>query len=94
MSRLFRKYHRWLAIVCAFPLLLTVITGTFFPIAKALHQRQLAGFLIHLHTLETFGLDEFFPIINGLGLLGLLITGIYMTGLFRAKRSASTPLDN
>ncbi len=93
MSRLFRKYHRWLAIVCALPLLLTVITGTTFPIAKALHQRQLAGFLIHLHTLETFGLDGIFPILNGLGLLGLLVTGLYMTRLFREKRSASKPLD-
>ncbi len=51
MNRLFRKYHRWLAIFCALPLLLTVITGMTFPIAKAFHQRQLAGFLIHLHTL-------------------------------------------
>lgn len=91
MNRLFRKYHRWLAIVCALPLLLTVITGMTFPIAKALHQRQLAGFLIHLHTLETIGLEDFFPIINGLGLLGLLITGIYMTRLFREKRAH--PLD-
>ncbi|MFB2896242.1 peptidase [Aerosakkonemataceae cyanobacterium BLCC-F50] len=87
MYRLFRKYHRWLGIVCVLPLLLTVSTGITFPIAKALHQRQIAGFLIHLHTLETFGLDGFFPIINGLGLLGLLITGIYMTSLVRKQRS-------
>ncbi len=89
MNRLFRKYHRWLAIVCVFPLLLTVITGMLFPIAKAFHQRQLAGFLIHLHTLETFGLESFFPIINGIGLLGLLITGIYMTNLFQERRVPS-----
>lgn len=89
MYRLFRKYHRSLAIICALPLLLTVLTGMTFPLAKALHQRQLAGFLIHLHTLETFGLDAFFPIINGLGLLGLLITGMYMTSLVRKQRSTS-----
>ena len=94
MYRLLRKYHRWLAIVCALPLLLTVSTGITFPIAKALHQRQLAGFLIHLHTLEVFGLDTFFPIVNGLGLLGLLVTGIYMTSLFRERRSPSNPLDS
>jgi uncharacterized iron-regulated membrane protein len=87
MNRLLRQYHRWLAIICALPLLLTVITGMGFPIAKALQQRQLAGFLIHLHTLETFGLDGFFPLINGLGLLGLLVSGIYMTSLFRQNRS-------
>jgi hypothetical protein len=49
MYRLFRKYHRWLAIICALPLLLTVITGMTFPIAKVFHQRQLAHFLIELH---------------------------------------------
>lgn len=93
MNRLFRRYHRWLAIACALPLLLTVVTGMTFPIAKALHQRQLAGFLIHLHTLEIFGLDGFFPILNGLGLLGLLITGIYMTSLVRKQRSPSNLID-
>lgn len=93
MNRLFRKYHRWLAIAYALPLLLTVITGMLFPIAKGFHQRQIAGFLIHLHTLETFGLDSFFPIINGIGLLGLLVTGIYMTSLFRERRFSSNPHD-
>ncbi len=82
MHRLFRRYHRWLAIVCTLPLLFTVITGISSSIAKSFHQRQLAGVLIHLHTLETFGLDALFPIINGLGLLGLLVTGVYMTSLF------------
>ncbi len=89
MNRLFRKYHRWLAIVCALPLLLTVITGMTFPIAKASHQRQLASSLIHLHTLEIFGLDSFFPIINGIGILGLLMTGLSMTRLFRERRSSN-----
>lgn len=88
MYRRFRKYHHWLAIICALPLLLTVITGMLFPIAKALGQRQLAGSLIHLHTLETFGLDGFFPVLDGLGLLGLLVTGIYMTNVFRERRSS------
>lgn len=87
MNRLFRKYHRGLAIACALPLLLTVITGMLYPIARALNQRQLAGSLIHLHTLETIGLENFFPIINGLGLLGLLITGIYMTRLLQGRSS-------
>ncbi|BAY63755.1 hypothetical protein NIES22_38440 [Calothrix brevissima NIES-22] len=93
MNRFFRRYHRWLAIVCALPLMLTVITGMTFPIAKALHQRELAGFLIHLHTLETFGLDGIFPIVNGLGLLGLLVSGIYMTSLFRDRRLPGNRLD-
>jgi hypothetical protein len=89
MNRLFRKYHRWLAIVFALPLLTTVLTGITFPIARALNQRQLAGFLIHVHTLEIFGLDAIFPIINGIGLLGLLVTGLYMTSLFRQQRRSA-----
>ncbi len=74
IDRLWRKYHRWLAFAFALPLLLTIVTGIALPIAKALHQRQLARFLVHLHTLETFGLDEVFPIITGFGLLGLIVT--------------------
>ncbi|MEM7591393.1 MAG: peptidase [Cyanobacteria bacterium P01_A01_bin.83] len=86
MSRLFRKYHRWLAIICSLPLFLTVITGIAFPLAKSLHQRQLARWLIHVHTMEILGLDEWFPIINGLGSLGLLITGVYLI-VFPRQRS-------
>lgn len=93
MHRLFRRYHRWLAIIYALPLLLTVVTGMLFPIARAFRQREFAGFLIHLHTLETFKLDAFFPMINGLRLLGLLVTGIYMTSLLRERRSASNSFD-
>jgi hypothetical protein len=87
--RLFRKYHRWLAIVFALPLLTTILTGITFPIAKAFQQRQLAGFLIHVHTLEIVGLDTIFPIINGIGLLWLLVTGLYMTSLFQQDRRSA-----
>lgn len=58
-----------------------------FPTARAFNQRQLAGFFIHLHTLETFELESVFPIISGIGLLGLLVTDVYMTNLFRQRRS-------
>ncbi|BBD62755.1 hypothetical protein NIES2109_56050 (plasmid) [Nostoc sp. HK-01] len=51
------------------------------------------GFLIHLHTLEIWELHGFFPVINGLGLLGLLVTGIYMSSLFRKRRTAANSID-
>ena len=86
MSRLFRKYHRWIAIICAVPLLLTVISGIAFPLVKSLHQRQLARWLINVHTMEILGLGIWFPIINGLGALGLLITGIYLIVFPRQRR--------
>ncbi|MBW4538961.1 MAG: peptidase [Myxacorys chilensis ATA2-1-KO14] len=85
----FRQYHRWLAIVLFLPLLTTVISGVGFTIARSLHQRALAEFLIHIHTLEIFGLGEVFPLLNGIGLFSLLITGIYMTRLFRQRRYLS-----
>ena len=86
MNRLFHQYHRWLAIALFLPLLTTVVSGVGFTIARSLHQRALAEFLIHIHTLEIFGLGEIFPLLNGIGLLGLLVTGIYMTRLFRQRR--------
>lgn len=87
INRLFRKYHRWLAVVFAVPLFTTIVTGIGFPIAKLMHQRQLAEFLIQIHTLEIFGLGEEFPIINGIGLLGLLVTGFSMTSFFKQRRT-------
>lgn len=89
MNRIFRQYHRWLAIVFALPLLTTLITGISFPIAKSLNQPQLARLLIRIHTLEILGLENIFPIINGIGLLGLVATGIYMTSLFRQRHRLS-----
>jgi hypothetical protein len=68
------------------PLLTTILTGIGFPIAKSLHRRQLAQVLIHIHALEIFGLEDVFAIINGIGLLGLLRTGIYLTSLFWQSR--------
>jgi hypothetical protein len=50
-----------------------------------LHQDQLGGFLLGLHTLEILHLEKIYPLLNGLGLLGLLITGVSMTGLFRKR---------
>jgi hypothetical protein len=89
MNRLFRKYHRWLAIALSVPLLTTVLSGIGFTIAKSFHQRALAEFLIHFHTMEIFGLEEVFPLLNGIGLFGLVITGIYMLNLSRRRPSSS-----
>lgn len=91
MNRIFRKYHRWLAIVFALPLLTTILSGVLFPVARSLHQRSLAGFLIHIHTMEILGLESVFPVVVGIGLMGLLVTGIYLTSLFRDRRRFLPP---
>ncbi len=86
MIRSFRKYHRQIAIALCLPLFLTVLTGMSFTIAHEwLHQDQLGEFLLGLHTLEILHLEKIYPLLNGLGLVGLLITGVSMTGLFRQR---------
>ncbi|MBH8551854.1 peptidase [Nostocaceae cyanobacterium CENA357] len=86
MSRMFRRYHRQIAIVLCLPLFLTVLTGMSFTIAHEwLDQNELGAFILKLHTLEILHLEGIYPILNGLGLVGLLITGLSMTGLFRQR---------
>jgi hypothetical protein len=84
MNRVFRKYHRQIAIIISLPLFLTVLSGVGYTIFdEILGQEEIGGFLIRLHTLELLGLEEIYPILNALGVIGLLITGLSMTGLFR-----------
>ncbi|MEH1965827.1 peptidase [Nostoc sp.] len=86
MTRMFRRYHRQIAIVLCLPLFLTVLTGMSFTISHEwLHQDELGEFLLRLHTLEILHLEKIYPLLNGLGLVGLLITGVSMTGLFRTR---------
>ncbi len=90
MIRAFRKYHRWLAIAISLPLILTVVTGVGYTIFREwFHQDEIARFLMGLHTLETLGLESIYPLLNGLGLIGLLVTGLSMTGLFKKRPNPS-----
>ncbi|WP_015785200.1 hypothetical protein [Rippkaea orientalis] len=89
MIRLFRKYHRLIAIAVSLPLILTVITGVGYTIFDEwFHQEAIAHFLMRVHTMKLLGLEEIYPVLNGLGLMGLLVTGLTMSGLFK-KRSPS-----
>jgi hypothetical protein len=86
MNRMFRKYHRQIAIVLCIPLFVTVLTGMGYTIADEwFHQSELGDFLLKIHTFEILRLGKIYPILNGLGLIGLLITGVTMTGLFRKR---------
>lgn len=90
--RLFRKYHRILAIILALPLLLTIVTGMAVTMVGewGLQFGVSRSLLLRIHSGEIFGFEAFYPILDGLGLLGLLVTGLTMTGLFRrGKRSRS-----
>ncbi len=88
MNRAFRKYHRQIAIILCLPLFLTVLTGMGYTIVNEwFEQGELGGLFLQIHTMEILHLGKIYPLLNGLGLIGLLITGLSMTGLFRKRTS-------
>ena len=91
MKRIFRKYHRLLAIVLFLPLFVTVLTGMAATVLEewSLNLGISRSLLLKIHTGEILHLQAIYPVLDGLGLIGLLITGISMSGLFRGFRSAS-----
>lgn len=92
MNRAFRRYHRQIAIALCIPLFLTVLTGMGRTITDEwFHQRELSRIILQIHTMEIIHLEKIYPILDGLGLVGLLITGFSMTGLFRQRPEKNTP---
>jgi multidrug transporter EmrE-like cation transporter len=86
MNRLFRKYHRTLAIILSLPILLTLITGIGYTIFDEwFEQGKIAQLMLQIHTMKILHLETIYPVLNGLGLIGLLITGLSMTSLFRKQ---------
>jgi hypothetical protein len=83
-SRNFRRYHRGIALIVALPLLVTILTGVSITILREWPGtgRDLSSFSVKIHTGEILHLAAIYPILNGLGLLGLLVTGLSMTSLF------------
>lgn len=87
LSRNFRKYHRSIAIAACLPLILTVVTGVGYSLMDEwFEQEEIASFLLQLHTMRILHLEGIYPLLNGLGLIGLLVTGLSMTGLWRKRQ--------
>lgn len=92
MKKVFRKYHRILAIIVFLPITLTVLTGMAatmgreWPISTGISSRL----LLKIHTGEIFNLQAIYPILNGLGMLGLLVTGLSMSGLFGRRKQPTS----
>jgi hypothetical protein len=93
MKKVFRKYHRILAIIIALPLTLTVLTGMLTTVVKEwpISTEISARLLLKIHTGEIFNLQAVYPILNGLGIIGLLVTGLSMSGLFGRRKQ---PISN
>ncbi|MEH2332604.1 peptidase [Nostoc sp.] len=88
MKRSFRKYHRTIGIIICLPLMLTVLTGILTTIVKEwpIYTGLSSSLLLRIHTGKILHLEAIYPIFNGLGLIGLLVTGISMSGLLNRKK--------
>ncbi|BAZ69035.1 MAG: peptidase [Pelatocladus maniniholoensis HA4357-MV3] len=91
MKRLFRKYHRTLALIIALPLILTALTGMLATVVREwpIDTGFSSGFILSIHTGEIFHLQAIYPMLNGLGIIGLVVTGLSMSGLFNQKKQKS-----
>jgi cytochrome b subunit of formate dehydrogenase len=86
MQRTFRKNHRFLALIVTLPLILTVLSGLAFTIVgEWFGNDELADAILKVHTMEIIGLEKIYPLLIALGLIGMIVTGITMTSLFRNR---------
>lgn len=84
MKRTFRKYHRTLSLIVALPLILTLLTGMAATLSEewSISLGVSRSLLLRMHTGEIFHLGGIYPILNGLGLAVMVVTGLSMTSLF------------
>lgn len=92
MKKAFRKYHRILAIIIALPLMLTTLTGMAATIIREwpINTEISARLLMKIHTGEIFNLQAIYPILNGVGIIGLLVTGLSMSSLFSRRKKQTS----
>jgi hypothetical protein len=83
--RFLRQYHRRFALIMVLPLLITAVTGVLMPIGHDLPPR-LAGFVYKLHTGAWFS-QKAYGVLNGIGLLTMVLSGLSMTPLFRNRKA-------
>jgi hypothetical protein len=74
-----RQWHRTLAPIVMLPLLITVSTGVTYRLSKDWFglSRDQVHFLMSIHEGEYLGhtLEPFYVLLNGLGVLWMLVTG-------------------
>jgi len=76
------------------PVLLTVLTGIGATMVRewGFNLGLTPSWMIKVHTGEIFHLEAIYPVLNGVGLLGLIATGMSMAGVF--KRKPRSPIQN
>ncbi len=94
----FRKLHRQLAPILFLPLLITATTGILYRLLRSWGgiPKDATEILMVIHQGEYLG-DQIKPIyvlLNGLGLIGMLVTGLSMTGIFRKRRTQINDVEN
>ena len=88
----FRKYHRQLSLIVFLPVMLMALTGTISPILETFHFENAAELVRKVHSGRIFFGSAYFiyTVLCGLGLLGLLVTGLSMLKLFGRPKSLKT----
>lgn len=85
-----RKLHSILAPIFFLPLAVSAVTGIIFLLGKDFFgmSGEVAGIFLQIHQGTYLGpiLRPFYVLLIGLGLIGLLVTGINMTSIFRKRR--------
>jgi uncharacterized iron-regulated membrane protein len=85
-----RRLHRILAVIFSLPLVVTAVAGMAFRLTQSWlgWSKEQAQILMDIHQGSYLGpeLRPYYVLIIGLGILGLLATGISLSGLFRKRR--------
>jgi hypothetical protein len=91
-QRNFRKLHRLIAPIIFLPLFLTALTGISYRVANSWFRtpNEVGEFLMYIHQGSFLGKDlrVFYVLLNALGVIAMLFTGILMTGIFRRDRTS------
>jgi hypothetical protein len=93
-----RKFHKIAAPIVFLPLFVTVITGVAYRLGRAWFglTKDQAHILMVIHEGEYLGVDvkPFYVLLNGIGLLWMLITGLMMSGIFNRKPKKKTETES
>ncbi|MBW4574982.1 MAG: hypothetical protein KME08_06820 [Aphanothece sp. CMT-3BRIN-NPC111] len=91
----FRQLHRKLAPLVFIPLGVTAVTGVAFQMATSWFnlEEEKVLFLLDIHRGNYPGLEKVYPVLNGLGVIAMIVTGLSMTSLFRRRPNRETEGD-